>query len=665
MSFSLSEIILKGKRYYFPSESNYEDLSRRVARWLATAEAIRTGSEKEAKAWEEKYFAILKSKLFVANSPLLFNAGIGTFLKGKADILYKKDVSFKDYEEIYKSRITGESGSACFVVPIGDSLEEIYKALQAQGLIFKTGGGVGIDFSPLRPAGDSVKEVKGAASGPIEFMKLFDLNTEVIKSGYRRRGANMGLLNVNHPDIMAFISAKRSENKLKNFNLSVKVDSNFMNAALSGRSWKLINPRDGKIWSKEKADEILSEIARYAWETGDPGLIFIDRINLFNDLPGLSKIEATNPCGEEPLHPWGSCNLGSIDIAKFCTGEEIEWQELKEAVRIAVKALNAVIDMSVYPLPEIDLYARSARPIGIGIMGFAHALIKLKISYDSEEAISLVKKITSFIYYTARSFSNELSREIGSFKWFDKSIYKLKGTLPIAWRDEKDKEVLEFWKKMKMDWEELERKTAKGTLNSRVLTIAPTGTISMIAETSPGIEPIFAITYLRKIEIGGKQEILRITDPAFKEMESGKTSYIKTALEIKPESHIQIQAAAQRYVDASVSKTINMKESTSTEEVKDAFILAWKKGCKGITIYRDKTKREQVISCTCERWEESGSSFRQRSDENNDSEAQKFNRFAKLQPEDNHCRSDNQCLLRFPDRKPHQLRDLHHPASYL
>ncbi|MCD6363514.1 MAG: adenosylcobalamin-dependent ribonucleoside-diphosphate reductase [Synergistetes bacterium] len=604
MSFSLSEFILKGKRYYLPSEKSYEELSRRVARWLATAEALRAKNEREAQAWEERYFEIFRNKLFIANSPLLFNAGIGAFLKRKPELLYKKNPSLKDYEEIYRSRIVGESGSACFVIPIGDSLEEIYRALQAQGLIFKTGGGAGIDFSPLRPAGDSVKEVEGAASGPIEFMRLFDLNTEVIKSGYRRRGANMGLLNVNHPDIINFIRIKKETRSFRNFNLSVKVNSEFMKAALNQEGWKLINPRNGRIWSVVGADEILNEIARHAWETGDPGMIFIDRINLFNDLPGISRIEATNPCGEEPLHPWGSCNLGSIDIAKFCSQGEIEWHELRKTVKTAVRALNAVIDMSFYPLSEINLYAKSARPIGLGIMGFAHALLKLKISYDSEEAVSLIKKMISFIYYEARSYSNALAREMGVFNWFDRSIYAMKGMLPIAWREEKNKDVLDFWKEMKLNWEKLEEETARGTLNSRVLTIAPTGTISMIAETSSGIEPIFATTYSRRIEINGEHKTLKITDPILREIKKDERKYIKTALEIEPEVHILVQAAAQRYVDASVSKTINLKENTGVEKVKDIFILAWEKGCKGITVYRDKTKRDQVISCSCERWEE-------------------------------------------------------------
>ncbi len=597
---SISEVILKGKRYYFPGERSYEELSRRVARWLASAEAIMRESEKEARAWEEKFFNLFREKLFLGNSPLLFNAGIGTFLRGKGELLYKANPTMDDYKEIYKSRIEGESGAACFVIPIGDSLEEIYEALRAQGLIFKTGGGVGIDFSPLRPAGDRVKEVEGAASGPLEFMRLFNLNTEVIKSGYRRRGANMGILSASHPDILSFIRAKRDESSFRNFNLSVKVDSSFMKAVTNKEVWELINPRDGKSWGRIYADELFDEMAKSAWETGDPGLIFIDRINLFNDLPGLSKIEATNPCGEEPLHPWGSCNLGSIDIAKFCLSDDILWDELAQTVRVAVRALNAVIDMSFYPLPQIDKYARSARPIGLGIMGFAHALVKLKISYDSEEATKLIKKILSFIYYNARKSSNELFLRFGSFPLFDLSIYKLKKKLPIAWEEERDAEVKEFWRERGIDWEKLTDETSRGTFNSRVLTVAPTGTISLIAETSSGIEPIYSRSYIRRIEIDGEEKSLRLEDPSLKGLSEEEKGQIKTALEIPPEAHVAMLAAAQRYVDASVSKTVNLKEESSKEEVKEVFLLAWEMGCKGITVYRNRAKRKQVLSCSCE-----------------------------------------------------------------
>lgn len=600
MSYSLSETILKGKRYYFPGERSYEELCRRVSRWLATAEAILRESEKEAIAWEERFFNLFKEKLFLGNSPLLFNAGVGCLLKGKEELLYKSKPNLNDYKEIYKNRIEGESGAACFVVPIGDSLEEIYEALRAQGLIFKTGGGVGIDFSPLRPAGDSVKEVEGAASGPIEFMRLFDLNTEVIKSGYRRRGANMGILSASHPDIMSFIKVKSDERSFRNFNLSVKVDSLFMERAIKGEDWELINPRDGRVWRKVRANELLDEIVEGAWKTGDPGLIFIDRVNLFNELPGYSSIEATNPCGEEPLHPWGSCNLGSIDIAKFCDKDGIKWDALSDTVKIAVRALNDVIDMSLYPLPQIDKYARSARPIGLGIMGFAHALAKLGISYDSEDAIKLLKKILSFTYYIARSYSNELQLRFGSFPLFDKSIYKLQGRLPIAWEEEEDKEIREFWKERGISWEKLAHDSSMGTFNSRILTIAPTGTISMIAETSSGIEPIFARSYRRRVEMNGEEKILEMEDPSLKGLSEEERTKVKTAHEISPQDHVKVLASAQRYVDAGVSKTVNLREDASKEDVKEVFLLAWKLGCKGITVYRDRSKRKQVITCSCE-----------------------------------------------------------------
>ncbi|MCS7234029.1 MAG: adenosylcobalamin-dependent ribonucleoside-diphosphate reductase [Synergistetes bacterium] len=600
MSYNLPETILKGKRYYLPGEKSYEELCRRVARWLATAEAILRESEREASIWEERFFTLFKEKLFLGNSPLLFNAGIGCLLKGKCELLYKGKPTLSDYKEIYKNRIEGESGSACFVVPIGDSLEEIYDALRAQGLIFKTGGGVGIDFSPLRPSGDSVKEVSGAASGPIEFMKLFDLNTEVIKSGYRRRGANMGILSANHPDIISFIRAKSDERAFKNFNLSIKINSRFMESVLRKEPWDLVNPRNGSVWKRVKASELFDEIVNQAWETGDPGLIFIDRINLFNDLPGYSRIEATNPCGEEPLHPWGSCNLGSIDIAKFSDKDEINWNELGETVKVAVRALNAVIDMSLYPLSQIDKYARGARPIGLGIMGFAHALAKLGISYDSEEAIRLLKKILSFIYYVARSYSNELSLRFGSFPLFDKSIYKISKRLPIAWEEEEDREVKEFWKEMKIDWENLSKQTCEGTFNSRILTIAPTGTISMIAETSSGIEPIFSRNYKRRVEINGEEKIIDIEDPSLRCLSDEKRATVKTAHEIDPQAHVKVLASAQRYVDAGVSKTVNIKEEASKENVREIFLSAWSLGCKGITVYRDRSKRKQVITCSCE-----------------------------------------------------------------
>jgi ribonucleoside-diphosphate reductase alpha chain len=538
-----------------------EELFARVARAIAEAELL-LGTAEKARRWEEIFYELLLSRDFLPNSPTLMNAGtpLGQL-------------------------------SACFVLPVGDTMEEIFEAVKQMALVQRTGGGTGFSFSRLRPKGDVVASTGGEASGPVSFMKIFDSATEHIKQGGKRRGANMGVLRVDHPDILEFITAKRDERTLQNFNISVAVTDAFMEAVRRDQEYELINPRTGRVVRRMSARCVFEEIVRAAWQTGDPGLLFLDAINRANPTPHLGAIEATNPCGEVPLLPYESCNLGSINLAHMLREREgradVDWEKLRATVRKAVRFLDDVIEVNRYPIPEIERMTRGNRKIGLGVMGFAELLIRLGLSYDSDEAVALAEQVMQAIAEEALVASAELAAERGVFPNWKGSVHEARNH-PVR--------------------------------HATLTAIAPTGTISIIADTSASIEPLFALAYRRTHVLGGQtlyevnpllleyldryglraEDVLeavlargRLRDVA-QVPEEVKRLFV-TALEIPPDRHLRIQAAFQRAVDNSVSKTINLPEEATVEEVARAYWHAWELGLKGITIYRYGSKSAQVL----------------------------------------------------------------------
>jgi ribonucleoside-diphosphate reductase alpha chain len=530
------------------------EMFTRIARAMAAVDKKYGQNPKES---QTIFYDMMTRLEFVPNSPTLFNAGtpLGQL-------------------------------SACFVLPVEDSLEGIFGSVRNMAIIEKSGGGVGFDFSHLRPKGDIVKSTKGVASGPVSFMRVFDTATEVIKAGGKRRGAMMGILRVDHPDILEFITAKQTPGFLSNFNVSVAATDEFMKAVEEDGEYWLVNPRNKERTAKLKGREVWNQMIKSAWASGDPGVIFIDEINRHSPTPGVGRIESTNPCGEQPLLPYESCNLGSINLSKMVEDGKINWEKLKETVREGVHFLDNVIDANKYPLKETDAITRGNRKIGLGVMGFADMLIKLKIRYDSEEALALGEKIMKFIEDEGHKKSIEIGEDRGSFPNFDKSIYKDK---------------------------------YKAMRNSTVTTIAPTGTISIIAGCSSGIEPIFAISFIRNVLSGTR---LFETNPLFEmtAKERGcysadlleniaKTGSVQnidkvpedvkklfvTALDIAPEWHVRMQAAFQKYTDNAVSKTVNLPSEATVEDVRKVYDLAWKLKCKGVTVFRYGSKPEQVL----------------------------------------------------------------------
>ena len=544
----------KGKTVETPSR-----LFRRVAHAIASVE-IKYDKKNNVKNIEKQFYNALSKLEFLPNTPTLMNAGtkIGQL-------------------------------SACFVIPVGDSLPEIFDAAKWTAIIHQSGGGTGFDFSRLRPKGDVVESTGGAASGPVAFMTIFDKITDVIKQGGSRRGANMGILRVDHPDILEFIACKSNENFLNNFNISVTVTDEFMNSVEKNSEYRLINPRNNQTSSKLNAKEVFDLIVINAWKTGDPGIIFIDEINRANPTPKIGEIEATNPCGEQPLLAWESCNLGSINLSKVVKGKTIDWNKLGRLVRLGVRFLDDVIDANKYPVREIKAITQANRKIGIGVMGFADALIKMNIPYNSRKAVKIGERIMRFIEKEGHKSSLQLGKERGNFPNFENSVWKTK-------------------------------KKYQCMRNATVTTVAPTGTISIIAGCSSGIEPLFAISFVRNVMEGTR---LFETNSTFEQtakkakffsqerlMQISKTGSIQkipgipknvknifvTALDISAEWHIKMQAGFQKYTDNAVSKTINLPENATPEEVGDAYMTAYKLKCKGITVYRYESKPQQVLA---------------------------------------------------------------------
>lgn len=545
-----------------------EEMFRRVSNAIASVEASYGNDPSE---WAERFYDAMSNLLFLPNTPTLINAG-------------------KELGQL----------AACFVLPVDDSMKSIFDSLKNAALILQSGGGTGFSFSRLRPRADIVKSTGGIASGPVSFMRIYNTATEVIKQGGARRGANMGILRVDHPDILEFIKIKRHAEELTNFNISVAVTDAFMEALKEDKEYELINPRSNRIVGSLKARDVFNEIVESAWETGDPGLIFIDRINRDNPTPHIGQIESTNPCGEQPLLPFEACVLGSINLSKILqlktknsklkTEEyEIDFDLLSRLVRLAVRFLDDAIDANKYPVSEIERMHKGNRKIGLGVMGWADMLIKLGIRYNSKRAFSLARQVMRFIRDSARAESSELARQRGAFPNFKGSIY----------------DTPEFLSK-------------GGLRNATTTTIAPTGTLSIIANCSSGIEPLFAIAYKRLVldtelyemhpyflEIAKERGfysdelIQRINKRGnlrgMKDVPVDVRRIFITALEIPPEDHIEVQSAFQEFTDNAVSKTINLRQRATRDDVARAFMLAYEKGCKGITVFRYGSKRGTLV----------------------------------------------------------------------
>jgi len=477
--------------------------------------------------------------------------------------------------------------SSCFVLPIEDSIGEIFKTLGEAAVVHKNNGGTGFNFSKIRPHGDKVKNVPGAASGPVDFLRAYSAALSQILQGAKRQGANIGILNVNHPDIESFIELKDADGTIKNFNVSVGVTDAFMNAVVEDKYWNLVNPRNGEVAKRLKAKTLFNKIAQQAWKTGDPGLMFLDTMEKGNTVPGFGKLDAVNPCGEVTLFPYESCNLTSIDLARHLKNNKIDWEELKETVRLGVRFLDNMIEVNTYPVPEIEATVKNGnRRIGLGVMGFAHLLYKMGIPYNSDEAVKLARDLSKFIYENAAEMSSELAEARGNFPNWDLSIYPAKGQ-PMR--------------------------------NCAVTMIAPTGTISILANTSSGIEPVFSLvtrrrTFYEDDKSNHSTKEFLMVDPVFEEyigsrknildqVASGDYSGLSveekrlfvTTHQIEPKWHVKIQAAWQKYFDNSISKTVNFGHDATVDDVKETYMMAWKMGCKGVTIYRDGSKQDQVL----------------------------------------------------------------------
>ncbi|MFA6049283.1 MAG: adenosylcobalamin-dependent ribonucleoside-diphosphate reductase [Candidatus Micrarchaeia archaeon] len=537
---------------------------RRVAKNIAAVEKKWRYSPREIRDAEQEFYGAMARLEFLPNSPTLMNAG---------------------------TRL--QQLSACFVLPVEDSLEGIFSSVKNMAVIQQSGGGTGFSFSRLRPKGDIVGSTHGVASGPLSFLRIFDAATDVIKQGGRRRGANMAIMAASHPDIVEFITVKADGKSFLNFNFSVGASDKFMRAVEKGKPWELVNPRSGRAVRTLPARELFGLICEYAWKTGDPGLVFIDEINRRNPTPMLGKMESTNPCGEQPLLPYEACNLGSINLHKMLRENakgklEVDWEKLRKTVSTAVRFLDDVVQASAFPLPETTRLVHGNRKVGLGVMGFADLLLELGIPYDSNEALVFGEKLMRFVHERAVAASVGLAAKRGSFGNFKGSAWQKKGL--------------------------------KGMRNATVTTIAPTGTISIIAGASSGIEPLFAVSFVRNVLEGAR---LIEANPVFERVAKQRGFYsqelmakiakvgsvqniaevppdvrrvFKAAQDVAPSWHVKMQAAFQKYSDNAVSKTINLPENATVEDVRNAYLLAYKLKCKGITVYRYGSKENQVLS---------------------------------------------------------------------
>ena len=545
-----------------------DGMFRRVASTVASAEKL---YGEDPSLWEERFYDLLSNLKFLPNSPTLMNAG-------------------KEIGQL----------AACFVLPVDDSMQSIFDTLKNAALILQSGGGTGFSFSKLRPRTDVVRSTGGIASGPVSFMKIYNTATDVIKQGGARRGANMGILRIDHPDILEFVRIKRDEREMTNFNISVAVTDAFMDALAHNGEYDLVNPRSKAIAGRLKAKEVFDEIVASAWETGDPGLVFIDRINKYNPTPHIGIMESTNPCGEQPLLPYEACVLGSINLSKYVPQlstsgsrssekgvmNRINLKELSQDIKTAVRFLDNSIDVNRYPLPDIEIMHKGNRKIGLGVMGWADMLIHLSVPYTRKSACGLARELMKFFRDTARQASVELAEKRGVFPNFKGSIYDAPG-MPMV-------------------------------RNATTTTIAPTGTLSIIADCSSGIEPLFALAYKRLIldtELyemnktffrvarekgfytkGLEDTVIRKGSlKGIKEVPAEVKRLFKTAHDIPPEDHIEMQAAFQEYTDNAVSKTINMPRRATKEDVARTYLLAYEKGLKGITIFRYGTAKKGTL----------------------------------------------------------------------